>query len=272
LPKSKPKPQSHPLSQAPDGRAALGRVLAKTRADVQSAKAERAAENAKLIAKGKKPRGFKESLSFAIYFAKHMSSEVATALVSFDPTFQGVRSGENISQAARGPKRLDINYSTSESGLGLAMSFKSVHFGERMSGNADFTHNKKRNDEELRVEATEHHLRQPYSVFVGVLFLPFESCSEQPTSSFGEWVEYLWPLKGRVDVEDPPDRFELVFVALYERDGSELGFYEVGGPIECPRHGRPKLLTLAEFLKRVKAVYDKRNGKDFFFEGERPTP
>ena len=65
-------------------------------------------------------------------------------------------------------KRVDVKYSTPEAGLGLALSFKSVHFGEEDSGNRDFVHNLKRNDEELRVEATGHHLRQPYAVMVAV--------------------------------------------------------------------------------------------------------
>lgn len=248
-------------------------MLSETRAGVVSAKKARERENAVRAARGRKPKpAVKESLSFAIYFAKFMSREVAQALEAVDRGFSGVQSGENASLASRGPKRLDINYSTPQSGLGLAMSFKSVHFGEKEGGRADFTHNRKRNDEELRVEATEHHLRQPYAVLVAVVFLPFESCSDFDTSSFGSWVEYLWPLKGRVSIEDPPDRFELVFIGLYERDGSQLGFYEVGGPVECPRTGRPKqLLDLTEFLKRVKATYDQRNGKDFFFEGERPA-
>jgi hypothetical protein len=257
----------------PNGTEILTRVLQRTRADVAQAKADRQKENELLAARGKKPKpAVKESLSFAIYFAKYMSAEVAEALVAIDSDFAGVRSGENPSQAVRGPKRVDLNYSTPQAGLGLAMSFKSVHFGEKSSGNAHFIHNKKRNDEELRVEATEHHLRQPYAVMVAVVFLPFQSCTDFETSSFGSWVEYLWPLKGRKATEDAPDRFELVFIGLYERDGSRLGFYEVGGMVECPRTGEPKaLLGLAEFLKRVKAVYDQRNGKDFFFEGERPA-
>ena len=236
------KPNQAPLLQVPEGSEVIARVLARTQDDLGVAKAKRATINARRLAKGQKPRAIKESLSFAIYFAKHMSAEIAQALVMLDPAFIGVRSGENISRAARGPKRLDVNYSTPESGLGLAMSFKSVHLGEEKNGDADFTHNLKRNDEELRVEATEHHLRQPYAVFVAVVFLPFESCTDLPTSSFGSWVEYLWPLKGRVTVEDPPDRFELVFIGLYARDGTELGFYEVGGQIGCPRNGRPKPL------------------------------
>jgi hypothetical protein len=210
----------------------------------------------------------KEQLSFAIYFARHMSAEIAAAL---EPEFPGIRSGENPSQSVRGPKRVDLNYSTAEMGLGLAVSLKSVHFGEKAAGDADFTHNMKRNDEELRVEATAHHLRQPYAVLVAVVFLPLESVSDFDTSSFASWVEYLWPLKGRDEPEDPPDRFELVFVGLYARDGSELGFHHVGGEVGCPRTGRPRrVMALREFLDLVTLIYRQRNGQDFFFEGEGP--
>jgi len=171
----------------------------------------------------------------------------------------------------RGPKRVDLNYSTPEIGLGLAISLKSVHYGEKANGSADFIHNMKRNDEELRVEATAHHLRQPYAVLVAAIFLPMDACDDFDTSSFASWVQYLWPLKGRLEPEDPPDRFELVFIALYERDGSELGFYQIGGGVPCPRTGRPReLLSLSQFIAVITAVYRQRNGQDFYFEGEAP--
>lgn len=247
----------------------ISRVLVRTRTDVQVARQARADKNERAKTTGKRTTPFKEQLSFAIYFARYMSAEIAAALSS---EFPGVRSGETPSQSVRGPKRVDLNYSTPELGLGLAISFKSVHFGEKANGDADFTHNQKRNDEELRVEATAHHLRQPYSVLVAALFLPFEACTDfAETSSFASWVKYLWPLKGRTEPEDPPDRFELVFIALYARDGSELAFYQVGGPVACPRSGRPRqLLSLDDFLQIVTQTYRKRNGQDFFFEGEEP--
>jgi hypothetical protein len=250
-----------------DGAAVIQRVLSSTGIDVEAARRRREELNARLAANGKKTKKFKPELSFAISFARYMGREIATLL---EPDFKGVRSGENPSHSARGRKRVDLNYSTPEMGLGLAMSFKSVHIGEENGGNADFTHNKKRNDEEFRVEATAHHLRQPYAVMVAVVFLPFESCTDfQRKSSFAAWVEYLWPLKGRTEPEDPPDIFELVFFGLYDRQGKEFGFYEVGGGVPCPRTGRPKsLLTLQEFVARVRDCYDRRNGQDFHFEGE----
>jgi len=246
-------------TKTPDGKAVLKAVLSNTQKDVTAAEAAARAE-------GKEAR-FKRDLKFAIAFADHMGTEVAKAL---DPHFPGIVSGETPSRATRGMKRVDVKYSTPEAGLGLALSFKSVHRGER-DGDTRFTHNMKRNDEELRVEATGHHLRQPYAVMVAVLFLPFESCDDLKKSSFASWVEYLWPLKGRIEPEDPPDRFELVYIALYARDGSKLGFYRVGGDVACPRKGRPKkLLSLADFLAEIRTTYDRRNGRDFYFEGEKP--
>ena len=243
----------------PDGQVVIKAVLGATNRDV-------AAAEAAARAAGKKT--FKKDLNFAIAFAKYMGIEVAKAL---EPDFEGIISGEKPSRAARGLKRVDVKYATPEAGLELALSFKSVHFGEEDEGKSDFIHNMKRNDEELRVEATGHHLRQPYAVMVAVVFLPFQSCEDlKETSSFANWVEYLWPLKGRLEPEDAPDRYELVFIGLYARDGSKLGFYEVGGAVLCPRKGRPKLLGFAEFLRRIREVYNARNGRDFFFEGEKP--
>ena len=251
------KPPTTTSATSDDGRV-IKAVLDSTTQEVNEAAAKAAG----------KP--FKKDLKFAIAFAKYMGIEVANALA---PDFPGIISGEKPSRAVRGMKRVDVKYSTPEAGLGLALSFKSVHYGERDSGKSDFIHNMKRNDEELRVEATGHHLRQPYSVMVAVVFLPFESCHDlNKTSSFGSWVEYLWPLRGRSEPEDPPDRYELVFIGLYARDGKEMGFYEIGGNVPCPRKGRPrKLLSLADFLLRIKETYDERNGLDFAFEGEGPT-
>lgn len=246
-------------AMARDGKTVLRAVLDATKRDLDAAEAKAGAAK----------KRFKKDLNFAIAFAKHMGIEVARDL---EPDFPGVISGEKPSRAVRGMKRVDVKYATPEAGLGLALSFKSVHFGEENDGDADFIHNMKRNDEELRVEATGHHLRQPYAVMVAVVFLPFEACTDHDeTSSFASWVEYLWPLKGRTEAEDPPDRYELVYIALYARDGSRLGFYEIGGGAACPRKGRPKSLqSLAEFLARIREVYDERNGLDFFFEGEGP--
>jgi len=255
-PRRQPKPK---LRGMPDGATIVSRVLEQTAAELQQAEVQR----------GHSWEKRERQLAYAILFARHIGRYIAESL---RPDFPEIQSGENPSQSVSGVKRVDINFSTPEAGLGFAISLKSVHFGEKDNGDAHFTHNIKRNDEELRVEATAHHLRQPYAVLVAVVFLPFESCVDRSrTSSFARWVEKLWPLKGRGEPDDPPDRFELVFVALYARNGKELHFYQVGGEVKCPRQGRPSsLLTFEEFCRLIKRTYYKRNGKDFAFEGEDP--
>lgn len=258
VPRRSPAPRA-----APDGPAIISSVLAQTATDMARAEQDRTTAG--------KPGWSKRERQtvHASVFARHFSKFVADAL---ERDFPGMKSGETPSQAIGAVKRVDINFSTPEAGLGFAVSLKSVHVGEKSDGLSHFAHNMKRNDEELRVEATAHHLRQPYAVLAAVLFLPFESCTDRTnTSSFAAWVEHLWPLKGRIEPDDPPDRFELVFIALYARDGSELGFYQVGGKVGCPRKGRPAtLMSFDDFLRMLKTTYYKRNGKDFAFEGEEP--
>lgn len=266
-------------SPPPDGKTVLGSVLVGTRADIAAAVAKRQAENEKLVARGKNAKGeVDQQLSFSIYFGRRFGQAIADGL---NPAFDDkVISGETPSASAEGEKRVDVSYSTPQRGLGLMVSLKSVHRGERENGTERFTHNMKRNDEELRVEATALHLRQPYAVLVAVVVLPFSAChdswktpgQDKPKSSFARWVERLWTLKGRTEPEDPPDRFESVFFALYDQDSLELGFYEVGGAAPCPRERRPQVLSFAQFLEHVKAAYYRRNERDFHFEGEEPSP
>jgi hypothetical protein len=106
----------------PDGRVVIKAVLDATKRDVTAAEA-------KAVAAGNKK--FKKDLNFAIAFAKHMGDEVAGAL---GPDLPGIISGEKPSRAVRGMKRVDVKYATPEAGLGLALSFKSVHFGEEKAG------------------------------------------------------------------------------------------------------------------------------------------
>jgi hypothetical protein len=250
-----------------DSAEVIKQILRETDESLAGATAKRDKSDEKRKAAGKPIKPQKKGLSYSIHFAKRAGAAMAAGL---EPYFHGMKSGETPSRGLAGSKRVDVNYSTPQMGLGLAISLKSVHRGEEMHGDADFIHNIKRNDEEWRVEATQHHIRQPYAVLVAVVFLPFQACTDlSPTSSFASWVEYLWQLKGRDEPDDAPDRYELVFVALYARDGSRLGFYQVGGEVKCPRYGEPSSLTPFEgFLTLVRKKFIQRNGLEFTFEGE----
>ncbi|HVR29994.1 MAG TPA: hypothetical protein VMS86_10725, partial [Thermoanaerobaculia bacterium] len=200
------------------------------------------------------PRPARGSGGYATKFASAMAVWLANAFreqfpgIMPDPTGKGV---ESPSRALRGLKRLDINFSTPQAGLGLGISLKSVHVPDKNPKHR-YHHNRKRNDEELRVEAAGYHQRQPFAVLVAVVVLPVESCddADKRPSSFGMWVEYLWPLAKRRDPQDDVDRFEQVFVCLYDSRTAEVGFFDVTDP--PPEKGRPsKLLSLEEFVGRV---------------------
>ena len=141
------------------------------------------------------------------------------------------------------------------------------------------THNMKRNDEELRVEASGYHSRQPYAVMAGVLFLPYDACDDargSNPSSFGKWVRYLRPLAGRKSPSDDIVLFERILIGLYDPDpgmydspGDGMEFFDVEEA--PPRRSRPtRLLSFEQFLSDVKRTYDERNHLKFEWADETP--
>ena len=149
-----------------------------------------------------------DKIKYAVRFADAMAAEIAADLRLFFPDISATTKRE--AGAAGGKKQLDVNFSTPSSGLALGISLKSVHLRDVGSGHK-YGHNKKRNTEELLVEVTGYHRRQPYAVLVGVLFLPYDSCTDGRKgnpSSFGSWVRHLRPHVGRVEPEDDIGLFE----------------------------------------------------------------
>ena len=140
---------------------------------------------------------------YAVRFADHMATQIASDL--FERLEDISATTKRTAASARGKKQLDINFSTPRLGLALGISLKSVHLRD-VKGSERYTHNMKRNEEELRIEASGYHKRQPYAVMVAVLFLPFDAADDgkkDNPSSFGSWVRHLRPYSGR---EDPKTR------------------------------------------------------------------
>ncbi len=215
-----------------------------------------------------------DKIKYAVRFADAMAVEIAADL---RPRFRDISATtKREAGAAGGKKQLDVNFSTPSSGLALGISLKSVHLRDVGSGHK-YGHNKKRNTEELLVEVTGYHRRQPYAVLIGVLFLPCDSCTDGRKgypSSFGSWVRHLRPHVGRVEPEDDIGLFEKIYVALYEPDGTDLRFFDVetappknskprsDGPLfdEDPEDWRPlRSMSYDEFLGAVYGEYEKRN-------------
>ena len=214
---------------------------------------------------------------YASRFADRMADHLAKDLA---PRLKGLQaSAKRAAGSLRGQKQLDVNFSTPQHGLALGISLKSVHLREVKDGvSGRYTHNMKRNEEELRIEASGYHKRQPYAVMVGVLFLPFDSCDDAKKtnpSSFGSWVRHLRPYCGRSSPDGETDRFEKMFIALYEPNGAALRFFDVAS--DPPKSGRPKmdgelygsdsrasrLLTYEEYLDDIHQCYLERNHAEF---------
>jgi hypothetical protein len=220
---------------------------------------------------------------YAVRFSDHAAKRIARDL---EPRLRGIdATTKRTAKSVRGQKQLDVNFSTPQQGLALGISLKSVHLRDVTNGR--YTHNMKRNEEELRIEASGYHKRQPYAVMVGVLFLPFDACDDgkkDNPSSFGSWIRHLRPYAGRLEPDDDIDKFERLYVALYEPDGSDLRFFDVEA--DPPKHGRPatdgdltgrdgrarRLLSYEEFLDAVYHRYLQRNSAEFHWASGEEAP
>lgn len=208
-------------------------------------------------------------------YAERLSRLLATRIANglrrdFDgitPDEQG-KEQESRARTAKGFKKLDINYSKPEIGLGLGVSIKTLNFRDAKSNR--YTKNYTRIDNELRAEAHDYHERQPYAVMVAVVFLPADSCSDaskREPSSFGQAVRIFRLRRGRDKPTDSAFLFERIFIGLYETQGpnrGEIAFFDVAEP--PPRAGRPrddKLLSFAGLVAEIKTTYDERNNPPF---------
>ena len=180
---------------------------------------------------------------------------------------------ESKARTGRGPKKLDVNYSTVELGLGLGVTIKTLSFADEKSGR--YTKNYTRIDNELRAEAKDYHQRQPYAVLVGVIFLPVEACfdakSKMP-SSFGAAVRLFRFRTGRKLPTDEQELLERLFLCVFETTGERRGeewYFDVQSP--PPRVGKPVAagrVSWEQLLEEIRSTYDRRNSPHFAWADE----
>lgn len=207
-------------------------------------------------------------------YAERLSRATATVIANalrkdfpgITPDAEGKRQ-EVPARTSKGLKKLDVNYSTSELGLGLGVSIKTINFPD--PGSARYTKNFTRADNELRAEAKDYHERQPYAVLVGVVFLPIEACMDGKTgaSSFGQAIRIFRHRANRKNPKNEQELFERVFVAVYEyapdRRGEVVFFDVLDTP---PKRGVPKsppALSFPQFVREIVKTYDSRNKPNF---------
>lgn len=161
-----------------------------------------------------------EKKNFAQRLSTAIAQKVAEALRKDFPGIQPSSDGaghESLSKTAGGLKKIDVNYSSSRSGLELAISIKTVNFKDEKTNR--YTKNTKRMDGELRAEAEDVHKRQPYAVVVAYLFLPIEAATDGKVSSAKHNAETLVLRAGRTDTKNEHSLVELAFMGLYTDEG-----------------------------------------------------
>ena len=207
-------------------------------------------------------------------YAERLSRQLARVFADeLRPYFSGIlpdehgKGQESRARTSKGFKKLDVNYSTLQLGLALGLSVKTINFPDPKTKR--FTKNYSRNENELRAEATDYHKRQPWAVLVAVIFLPLSSCDdatpklEQGASSFGSAVRFFRNIALRRSVDDDADRFEAVYIGLYDDDGSVRFFNVEHAPPKRRRPSESETYDLATLISQIRDVYDRRNSPPF---------
>lgn len=207
--------------------------------------------------------------NFGEYLSRFLASRFARALA---PHFDGIlpdptgRGHESRARTSKGYKKLDVNYSTPQLGLGLGISIKTIN--SRDAKSRRYTKNYTRVDAELRAEAADYHERQPYAVMIAVIILPIAACDDgtnDTPSSFGAAVRLFRHRAGRDGPSGSLMLFERVFIGLYETEASSLGSIAFMDVMTAPpRVGRPaRTLPLEAVVSEIVAEYDRRNNPTF---------
>ncbi|QDV05613.1 hypothetical protein Poly30_11110 [Planctomycetes bacterium Poly30] len=199
-------------------------------------------------------------------FAQRLSTAIAQKTAdALRPEFAGIspdaegRGHESKSAGASGKKKIDVNYSTTTSGLELAVSIKTINFRDEKSGR--YTKNTKRVDGELRAEAQDCHKRQPYAVLAAYVFLPVDAASDGKSgpSSLKHSAEVFGARGGRDTTKNSSSLFELVYIGLYDDQGN-VDFFVADKQV--PDRGVPsEIMTFPETLEQVRNLHRARNSR-----------
>jgi hypothetical protein len=155
------------------------------------------------------------------------------------PTEQGLddKSGAERRMAGGiGAKKVDVTWSTEESGLLIAFSIKSINFKDSRTKNYQKNLTNRRGD--LLFESITLHRRFPYSVLVGLFFFDEEAQRDETgtrRSTFENAHERLLLFKGRIDPAGRDEQYEHLYVGTLgivtgDAANSCCDFYRVGEP------------------------------------------
>lgn len=159
-----------------------------------------------------------------------------------------------------GAKRVDVSWSTDDSGLIVGVSIKTINFRDRRSGNFQKNLTNRRGD--MLFESVTLHRRFPFAVLFGFLFLDWEARdddTERRDSTFHNAHKRLELFTGRDDPEGREEQYERLYVCLIRGNPFEPKYeaYEAGDP-ETP-------ISIEEIFDELVDLVAERNN-DFYEE------
>lgn len=181
-------------------------------------------------------KAYSESVSRVVALA--VASELRNrGLAGARPTEQGLddKSGAERRMAGGiGAKKVDVTWSTEESGLLMAFSIKSINFKDTRTNNYQKNLTNRRGD--LLFESITLHRRFPYSVLVGLFFFDEEAQRDHTNtrrSTVENAHERLLLFNGRSDPAGRDEQYEHLYVGLLgikagDTVQSSCVFYRVG--------------------------------------------
>lgn len=193
-------------------------------------------------------------------YSQRLSDALARRIVGdLTPSFTDIVAGETKAGGGGGPIKVDVRFHT-RYGMGLGVSIKTINFKDLTTNR--FTKNIKRNDKELRSEASDLHNYQPYAVLVGLVLLPEAARHDGRVgrSSFMHAIDTFRRRVGRADVSGDRELFERLFVGTYSLDNQrfgevtlhDAGLYDGGLSLPPP-------CGWDDFLEAARATYEQRH-------------
>lgn len=163
------------------------------------------------------------------HYSERMSAVIALALAEelrhrgmtdarpAGPGALGLSGAERRLSGGIGAKKVDVTWTTEESGLLLGMSVKTINFRDARSRN--FQKNLTNRRGEMLIEAVSLHRRFPYAVLCGLLFLDHQAAADGTAtrrSTFENAHPRLALFTGRPDPAAREEQYERLYVLLVD--------------------------------------------------------
>lgn len=202
----------------------------------------------------KNPWVNKISNTLAVALAEELRQRGMTEVRPAGPGELGLSGAERRLAGGIGAKRVDVSWSTEESGLIFACSVKTIMFRDGKSGAFQKNLTNRRGD--LLVEAVTLHRRFPYAVLSGLLFLDHQAATDNTPrrrSTFVNAFPRLRLFTRRPDPSGREEQYERLYLLLVDPNPFLPGVtcYEVNDP------GTP--VELSDALDDIVTLIAERN-------------